>query len=57
MNRRIRDPYVRWCERTEGASPHPTRLENLFYAAVRTLPVVLSLEAQEFLQHLVRGRY
>ena len=27
MNRRIRDPYVRWCGRSEGVTPPPTRLE------------------------------
>jgi hypothetical protein len=25
-NRRIRDPYVRWCGRTAGVTPPPTRL-------------------------------
>ena len=25
LNRRMREPHVRWCERAEGATPHPTR--------------------------------
>ena len=36
MNRRVRDPYARWCERAEAESnlpPHSTRL-GIFYLII-----------------------
>src|SRR5690349_4167773 len=33
LNRRDTEPYVRWCGRTAGASPPPTRLTSLTEAA------------------------
>lgn len=33
MNRRGTEPYARWCGRTAGAIPPPTRLQDLRYFA------------------------
>ncbi|NLV00588.1 hypothetical protein B6N13_21205 [Marinomonas sp. UCMA 3892] len=31
---RIRGPYVRFCERDEAATPHPTRLFQISYTVI-----------------------
>jgi len=41
MNRRIRDPYVRWCGRSEGVTPPPTRWLNLICYHFATICFIL----------------
>ena len=51
MNRRIRDPYVRWCERRSGGHKVVTRLLdwqlalfNLCFASIPLLTAFIAIE-------------
>ncbi len=50
MNRRDTEPFVRWCERTAGAIPPPTRYESMLSRFRRTSVFSVSFGYQGLLE-------